>query len=280
MPNKIGNSAFINTTMKANDIHAKKKFGQNFLKDEKILNEIVDVSECDKDTLVIEVGPGLGSLTEVLCKKAGFVLAYEIDNELIPILRENLKYYDNFDIINQDILEADINSDINKYKKNFKNVYLVANLPYYITTPILEHIINQNVKLAGLTIMVQKEVAERFMAQPKTKEYGYFTLFLQHYFKIEKVVNVGNKCFYPSPKVDSMVIKLTPRIIKMDNFKEYNNFIKRAFIHKRKTLRNNLGNELFNNIKNKLNEMGYNDSVRAEEITENDYVELVNYLYK
>ena len=136
MPNKIGNSAFINTTMKANEIHAKKKFGQNFLKDERILNEIVDVSECDKDTLVIEVGPGLGSLTEVLCKKAGFVLAYEIDNELIPILRENLKYYDNFDIINQDILEADINSDINKYKKSFKNVYLVRKIRPY--RPLLQ----------------------------------------------------------------------------------------------------------------------------------------------
>ena len=257
-------------------INAKKRFGQNFLIDNNIIEKIINSFFCDKNDLIIEIGPGRGALTEKLKTKGAKLICFEVDTDLKEVL-SSLED-SNTKVIYGDFLKVDLNSVLKEYK--YEHLYIIGNLPYYITTPILEHIINQNIKLDGLTIMVQKEVADRFMAKPKSKEYGYFTLFLQHYFKIEKVVNVGNKCFYPSPKVDSMVIKLTPRIIKMDNFKEYNNFIKRAFIHKRKTLRNNLGNELFNNIKNKLNEMGYNDSVRAEEITENDYVELVNYLYK
>ena len=257
-------------------INAKKSLGQNFLIDNNIIEKIINSFFCDKNDLIIEIGPGRGALTEKLKTKGAKLICFELDTDLKEVL--NSLEDENTKVIYDDFLKVDLNKVLNDYK--YKHLFIVGNLPYYITTPILEHIINQNIKLDGLTIMVQKEVAERFMAKPKSKEYGYFTLFLQHYFNITKVVNVGNECFYPSPKVDSMVIKLVPRNVNMDKFKEYNNFIKKAFIHKRKTLRNNLGNELFNKILNKLNEMGYSESVRAEEISEKDYVELVNYLYQ
>ena len=257
-------------------INAKKSLGQNFLIDNNIIDKIINSFFCEENDLIIEIGPGRGALTEKLKTKGAKLICFEVDTDLKEVL--SLLEDQNTKIIYGDFLKVDLNKELKDY--NYEHLYIIGNLPYYITTPILEHIINQNIKLDGLVIMVQKEVADRFMAKPKSKEYGYFTLFLQHYFKIEKVVTVGNKCFYPSPKVDSMVIKLTPRNIEMRNFKEYNNFIKKAFMHKRKTLRNNLGNELFGKIKDKLVELSYTESVRAEEITEDDYVELVNYLYK
>ena len=282
MPNKIGNSAFINTTMRANDIHAKKKFGQNFLKDEKILNEIVDVSECDKDTLVIEVGPGLGSLTEVLCKKAGFVLAYEIDNELIPILRENLKYYDNFDIINQDILEADINSDINKYKKSFKNVYLVANLPYYITTPIILNTLSKTELITRYVMMMQKEVALRLTSKPKTKDYAAISIAIQYRGIAKTRINVPRTAFIPAPNVDSAVVRLDlyeeKKYFPKDE-KLFFDLVKASFTQRRKTLVNNLGNKYPKGfIYQMLENNGFKQSIRAEELSIDDFIKLSDYI--
>ena len=179
---KIGNKKFINENLNNNNLYAKKKFGQNFLTDQNILNSIVDVSNLTKDDLVIEIGPGLGSLTELLCEKAGFVLAYEIDTDLIPVLKQNLNEYNNFEIINKDILEVDINTDIDKYKKNYNNIYLVSNLPYYITTPIITKIITDNIDISKIVVMVQKEVGERFTTLPGSREYSSITVLLNYFY--------------------------------------------------------------------------------------------------
>lgn len=282
MPNKIGNSVFINQTMKTNDIRVKKKFGQNFLKDEKILNEIVDVSECDKDTLVIEVGPGLGSLTEVLCKKAGFVLAYEIDTELIPILKDNLKYYDNFEVINQDILNADINSDINKYKKNFKNVYLVANLPYYITTPIILNTLSKTDLITRYVMMMQKEVAERLTSKPKTKDYAAISIAILYRGIAKTRINVPRTAFIPAPNVDSAVVRLDLYEEKKyfpQNEELFFDLVKLSFTQRRKTLVNNLSSKYKKDfIYKMLNDNGYKESIRAEELSIDDFIKLSDYI--
>ncbi len=282
MPNKIGNSVFINQTMKTNDIRAKKKFGQNFLKDEKILNEIVDVSECNKDTLVIEVGPGLGSLTEVLCKKAGFVLAYEIDTELIPILKDNLKYYNNFEVINQDILDADINSDINKYKKDFKNVYLVANLPYYITTPIILNTLSKTDLITRYVMMMQKEVAERLTSKPKTKDYAAISIAILYRGIAKTRINVPRTAFIPAPNVDSAVVRLDLYDEKKyfpQNEELFFDLVKLSFTQRRKTLVNNLSSKYKKEfIYKMLNDNGYKESIRAEELSIDDFIKLSDYI--
>ena len=199
MQNKIGNKEFIDKVMKDNDIYAKKKFGQNFLKDANILNKIIDASECNKDTLVIEVGPGLGSLTELLCRNAGFVIAYEIDNDLIPILKNNLNKYDNYEIINKDILEAKIDEDILKYKDKFKNIYLVANLPYYITTPIILGTLEKTNLITRYVMMMQKEVALRLTSKPKTKDYAAISIAIEYRGIAKMMFLVDRKSFIPSP---------------------------------------------------------------------------------
>lgn len=282
MPNKIGNSVFINQTMKTNDIRAKKKFGQNFLKDERILNEIVDVSECDRDTLVIEVGPGLGSLTEVLCKKAGFVLAYEIDDELIPILKDNLKYYDNFEVINKDILEADINSDINKYKKEFKNVYLVANLPYYITTPIILNTLSKTDLITRYVMMMQKEVAERLTSKPKTKDYAAISIAILYRGIAKTRINVPRTAFIPAPNVDSAVVRLDLYDEKKyfpKNEELFFDLVKLSFTQRRKTLVNNLSSKYSKDyIYKMLDDNGYKQSIRAEELSIDDFIKLSDYI--
>ncbi len=282
MPNKIGNSVFINQTMKTNDIRAKKKFGQNFLKDEKILNEIVDVSECNKDTLVIEVGPGLGSLTEVLCKKAGFVLAYEIDTELIPILKDNLKYYNNFEVINQDILDADINNDINKYKKDFKNVYLVANLPYYITTPIILNTLSKTDLITRYVMMMQSEVAERLTSKPKTKDYAAISIAILYRGIAKTRINVPRTAFIPAPNVDSAVVRLDLYDEKKyfpQNEELFFDLVKLSFTQRRKTLVNNLSSKYKKDfIYKMLNDNGYKESIRAEELSIDDFIKLSDYI--
>ena len=282
MPNKIGNSVFINQTMKTNDIRAKKKFGQNFLKDEKILNEIVYVSECNKDTLVIEVGPGLGSLTEVLCKKAGFVLAYEIDTELIPILKDNLKYYNNFEVINQDILDADINNDINKYKKDFKNVYLVANLPYYITTPIILNTLSKTDLITRYVMMMQKEVAERLTSKPKTKDYAAISIAILYRGIAKTRINVPRTAFIPAPNVDSAVVRLDLYDEKKyfpQNEELFFDLVKLSFTQRRKTLVNNLSSKYKKDfIYKMLNDNGYKESIRAEELSIDDFIKLSDYI--
>ena len=192
----------------------KKKFGQNFLKDQNILDKIVNKSEVDKDTLVIEIGVGAAALTKTVAPNAYKVLGYEIDTTLKPILEDKLKEYNNIDIIYDDFLNRNVNEDIKKY--NYKKLYIIANLPYYITTPIITKLIDDNVNVDKMVVMVQKEVGDRFNAKPDTKNYNSLTVFLNYYFNINKLMDVSRKCFVPEPNVDSVIIELKRKETKYD----------------------------------------------------------------
>ncbi len=251
---------------------AKKSLGQNFLIDNNVINKIVDeVSACNND-LIIEIGPGRGALTSKLKKKGCNVIAYELDTDLSNILSKLED--DKLRVIYKDFLNSNINDDIKDIKYN--NLYLVGNLPYYITTPIIEHVIKENINFTKFTIMIQKEVADRFMAHEKTKDYGYITLVLKYYFEINKVCDVSKYAFNPVPKVESSVISFTPRKNKVDvKADSYFKFLKNAFRMKRKNLRNNL-NGIYDleKLEEVLEKYGLDLSVRAEELTEEIFVDL------
>ena len=280
---KIGNKKFINENLNNNNLYAKKKFGQNFLTDQNILNSIVDVSNLTKDDLVIEIGPGLGSLTELLCEKAGFVLAYEIDTDLIPVLKQNLNEYNNFEIINKDILEVDINTDIDKYKKNYNNIYLVSNLPYYITTPIILNTLSKTNKIKRYVMMMQEEVADRICGKPKTKDYNALSIAIKYRATAKKAIRVPRTVFIPEPNVDSAVVVLdiydTPKY-KADNEELFFEFIRDCFSMRRKTLLNNLNKYNKELITNMLNSYNIKLNVRAEELEIEDFINMSNYINK
>ncbi len=282
MQGKIGNTSFINKKLNENNLHAKKKFGQNFLTDQNILSQIVNSADINEDTLVIEIGPGLGSLTELLCKAAGFVLCYEIDNDLIPILNDNLKEYNNFEVINKDILEVDINSDIDKHIKNYKNVYVVANLPYYITTPIILGLLSQTNKISRYVMMMQLEVADRICGKPKTKDYNALSIAIMYRATATKVIKVPRTVFIPAPNVDSAVVRLdlydNPKYICKDE-KHFFDFIRECFSQRRKTLVNNLSNKYSKDfIVKMLNENNIKLTARAEELDITDFIKLSDYI--
>lgn len=251
---------------------AKKSLGQNFLIDNEVINKIVDeVSACNND-LIIEIGPGRGALTSKLKKKGCNIIAYELDKDLKNILSKLED--DKLHVIYKDFLNSNIKDDIKDIKYN--NLYLVGNLPYYITTPIIEHVIKENINFTKFTIMIQKEVADRFMAHEKTKDYGYITLVLKYYFEIKKVCDVSKYAFNPVPKVESSVISFTPRKNKVDvKADSYFKFLKNAFRMKRKNLRNNL-NGIYDleKLEEVLEKYGLDLSVRAEELTEEIFVDL------
>lgn len=283
MQGKIGNTSFVNKALNDNNLHAKKKFGQNFLTDQNILASIVEAAELDKDTAVIEIGPGLGSLTEHLCNKAGFVLCYEIDGDLIPILKENLSNYDNFDIIHKDILEVDINKDIEEILNKYSKVYVVANLPYYITTPIILGLLSKTDKITRYVMMMQLEVADRICGKPKTKDYNALSIAIKYRSEATKVCKVPRTVFIPAPNVDSAVVKLD----LYDN-KKYNtineefffNFIRVCFNQRRKTIVNNLSSE-FNKelILKALDKFNIKPTARSEELDINDFINLSDFIY-
>lgn len=256
---------------------AKKSLGQNFLIDNNIINKIIDEIPAAKGDLIIEIGPGRGALTKMLKNKNSFLICYEVDKDLKSIL--NPLEDNNTKIIYQDILKSNIILDINNYEYN--NLFIVGNLPYYITTPIIEHLINSNLKFNKLTIMVQKEVADRFLAKPGTKEYGYFTVLLDYYFNIKRICNVSKKSFSPIPKVDSSVLSIIPKekLVNIDTSK-YFIFIKQCFSQKRKTLKNNLSNYNWKIIKEVLLEYNYNELVRAEELTQEVFINIYKKLFE
>ena len=282
MQAKIGNKAFVDKTLNENNLYAKKKFGQNFLTDQNILSNIVDASNANKDTLVIEIGPGLGALTERLCERAGFVLAYEIDSDLLPVLDKNLSEFDNYEIINKDILEVDINEDINKYKKDFKNVILVANLPYYITTPIILGLLSKTTLIKKYVMMMQVEVADRICGKPKTKDYNALSIAIGYRALASKCFNVSRKVFIPEPNVDSAVIKLDlydnpPYKAKDEEL--FFTLIREAFSQRRKTLINNLSNNYAKELISKmLDEFNIKSNVRSEELTIANFVDFSNFI--
>ena len=222
----------------------QKKFGQNFLIDEGIVNKIVREAGVTKDDFVLEIGPGIGTMTQLLCEQAGGVAAVEIDTNLIPILKETLAEYDNVTIINEDILKVDIKK-LAEEKNGGKPIKVVANLPYYITTPIIMGLFESNVPIDSVTVMVQKEVADRMQVGPGTKDYGALSLAVQYYSKPQVVINVPPECFIPRPNVGSAVIRLTrykEPPVKVRDEKLMFRLIRASFNQRRKTLANGLNN--------------------------------------
>ena len=255
----------------------KKNFGQNFLVDERVLGKIVSSAEISKDDVVIEVGPGIGTLTQALAKEAYKVVAVEIDTTLVPILGELLSDFDNIELINEDILKVDVNAIAEKYPD--KKIKMVANLPYYITTPIIMNVLENHIPVESITVMIQKEVAYRMKAQPSTKDYGSLSLAVQYYCEPYLVANVPQNCFMPRPNVDSAVIKLTvmdkPKV-QVNNEKFMFEFIKAAFSQRRKTLVNCIFSSGLltlskDEIGKMLNGLGYDERVRGESLTLEDY---------
>ncbi len=251
----------------------KKKFGQNFLQDKNIIKKIASVPSINSDDLIIEIGPGSGALTEELVTKAQ-VLSYEIDNDLRETLISKFAGK-NVEFIFDDFLNRDLKKDLSKYKYN--NLYVIANLPYYITTPIINKIINEKLDVKQMILMVQKEVGERFASKPNTREYGSITVFLNYYFNIKQEFIVGRKCFNPAPNVDSMVISLNqkPERVKVD-MKKFDRLVRDSFQFKRKNLRNNLKNYDLNLIEEMLKKYGFDLNSRAEQINYKIFIEIAN----
>ncbi|MDE6364918.1 MAG: 16S rRNA (adenine(1518)-N(6)/adenine(1519)-N(6))-dimethyltransferase RsmA [Lachnospiraceae bacterium] len=264
----------------------QKKYGQNFLIDANILEKIIHAADVRANDCVLEIGPGIGTMTQYLCEHAREVVAVEIDPKLIPILEQDtLSAYHNVTIINQDILKLDLNAIVQE-KNNGKPIKVVANLPYYITTPIIMGLFESHVPLDSITIMVQKEVAERMQVGPGTKDYGALSLAVQYYAKPEVMMIVPAGCFMPRPNVDSAVIKLTrhdkPPVTVSDE-KFLFHIIRAAFNQRRKTLVNALGNaaELHlekGSILSALEKMGLSPTTRGEALTLGEFAELTQFL--
>ena len=255
----------------------KKKFGQNFLKDKNIVNKIVNSVDILSNSLVIEVGCGDGRLTKELCKKYSQVLGYEIDNQVISRLRKNVEIYDNVEIIEDDFLNRDIVNDISKYKD--KNIYVVANLPYYITSPIIEKIISSDIDILQMIIMVQKEVGDRFCAKPGTKEYNSLTVYLNYNYDVKKLFIVDRNSFVPSPNVDSVVMSFLKKDkIFLKDKEHFYKLIRDSFRFKRKTLKNNLFDYDLNKIKEVLIKYNLDLSIRAEQIPLDIFCDISNNL--
>lgn len=266
-------SNFKNTQdiIKKHNFSIQKKFGQNFLIDEHVLNKIIAAAELNKDDYVIEIGPGIGTMTEHMAPECKHVTAIEIDKELIPILSETLSRFDNVDIINEDVLKVDLKKLIAERNDN-KPVKVVANLPYYITTPIIMSLLENNIPIDTITVMVQKEVADRMMVGPGTKDYGALSLAVQYYAKPYIVANVPMNCFIPRPNVASAVIRLTchkkPPVTVKDE-KLMFKLIRASFNQRRKTLINGVSNfsELSftkEQVAEALKSIGLNENIRGE----------------
>ena len=252
-------------------MRAKKSLGQNFLKDEKVLADIANLFSSEKKDLILEIGPGMGALTKYLINKKAPVVAYEIDLRM----KEYLDKISNLEVIYQDFLTTNL-EEVKKYQ--YQNLFVVANIPYYITTPIVEHII-KNVIPNKMILLVQKEVAERFCAKPNTKDYGYFTVFLNHYFNCHQEFVVPATAFSPEPKVTSAVVVLNKKdVIEQLDEKKFFAFLKMAFRQKRKTLKNNL-KEYWLIIEPLLRENGYSSNVRAESISYEMFVILYRVIF-
>ena len=261
------------------DFKFKKAFGQNFLKDNNVITNIVKGSDIKPNSLVIEIGPGSGALTKELSLYAKNVLSYEIDTRLESILDENLVDCHNVKIIFDDFLKRDIKVDIKDYE--YDNIYVVANLPYYITTPIIEKLIESKIDFQSITIMIQKEVGERFSAKVGNREYGSITVFLNYYFDIKKLFVVSRNCFIPKPNVDSVVISLIKKNgRKSDNEELLFKLIRDSFQYKRKNLRNNLKGYDINVIENVLKKFHKDLTARAEELSLDVFIDIANELNK
>ena len=263
----------------------QKKFGQNFLIDTHVLEKIIRAAGVTKDDMVLEIGPGIGTMTQYLAEHARQVVAVEIDTNLIPILGETLKEYDNVTVINEDILKVDIRALAEKYNEG-RPVKVVANLPYYITTPIIMGLFESDVPIDNITVMVQKEVADRMQVGPGTKDYGALSLAVQYYAEPYIVANVPPNCFIPRPNVGSAVIRLTRHQnppVQAENPKLMFALIRASFNQRRKTLQNGLNNspELSfskETLAGAIESLGVPPTVRGEALTLEQFASLSNYL--
>ena len=273
MENILEETKFI---MKKYNIRANKSLGQNFLINEEVVKNIVECSKIEKEDLVIEIGPGLGTLTKYLLEKAGKVICIELDTKMLQILEDRFSLYDNFELINNDVLKVDLKNIIEKEKTQgkIKQVKIVANLPYYITTPIIMKLLEEELELESITVMIQKEVADRLIAIPGEKNTGAITYSVYYYASSEAIMEVPNSSFIPEPEVTSKVIKLNirkePAVTPKDKEKMFK-IIKYAFTQKRKTLLNSLtNNKIFENKQQGieiLNSLQINENCRPEELT-------------
>lgn len=263
----------------------QKKFGQNFLIDTRVLERIIEASGVTKDDMVLEIGPGIGTMTQYLCENAKKVVAVEIDKMLIPILADTLSAYDNVKVINEDILKVDINKLVEEENEG-RPIKVIANLPYYITTPIIMGLFESHVPIESITIMVQKEVADRMQVGPGTKDYGALSLAVQYYAEPKIVANVPANCFMPRPNVGSAVIKLTRHLASPVDVKDEKlmfKIIRASFNQRRKTLQNSLSNSPdlhFSKaqIVEALSKMGLSETVRGEALSLEQFAEFANYL--
>ena len=270
----------MNELLDSNDFKFKKKFGQNFIVDKNIIDKIISLSGVDGDTMVIEVGPGAGSLTCGLASVCKNVLCYEIDDSLKDILSGNLSSFNNVDVIYGDFLKANVIDDLANY--DFKKLFLVANLPYYITTPIIMKVIEDKLPVEKLVVMVQKEVGDRFKAVPGSKDYGSLSVYLNNSFDVSKLMDVSRNIFIPKPNVDSIVVEFKR---KDSNFslKDEDLFfriVRDSFRQKRKTIRNNLHDYDLDIISKVLSSHGYDLSVRAEMLNIDVFIDIANNLTK
>ncbi len=285
MNEKLSNPQKTIEIIKKYDFVFQKKYGQNFLIDAHVLDKIIDAAEIGPDDFVLEIGPGIGTLTQYLAESAREVTAVEIDSHLIPILEETLQNYDNVTVLNEDILKVDI-AELARQKNKGKPIKVVANLPYYITTPIIMGLFESHVPIDNITVMVQKEVAERMQVGPGTKDYGALSLAVQYYAKPYLAANVPPNCFIPRPKVGSAVIRLTkyqePPVQVKDERLMFR-LIRASFNQRRKTLQNSLSNSPELNITKAqtaeaLEKMGLPAAVRGEKLTLEQFARLSDLL--
>ncbi len=282
----LGKPAYTIAVLQKYNFNFRKQYGQNFLIDEGVLEDIIDKSGITEDDCVLEIGPGIGTLTQYLAEKARAVVAVEIDKALIPILYDTLSDYDNVTVINEDILKVDITRIVNEYNSG-RPIKVVANLPYYITTPIVMGLLEGDAPIESITVMVQKEVADRMQCGPGTKDYGALSLAVGYYSSAKVILSVSPDCFMPQPKVGSAVIKLDiyrqPPVSVLDDAYMFK-IIRASFNLRRKTLVNGLlGGSLGLNreqIEEALESMGLSGTVRGETLTLAQFAQLSDILYK
>lgn len=265
----------------------KKSFGQNFLTDTNILQKIVDTAEVNDQVNVIEIGPGIGALTEFLAEHAAQVMAFEIDHRLVPILADTLRDFDNVTVVNEDILKVDLAQHIQNFKNPDLPIKVVANLPYYITTPILMHLIESGIPFSEFVVMMQKEVADRISAKPNTKAYGSLSIAVQYYMTAKVAFIVPRTVFVPAPNVDSAILKMVRRpepAVAVEDEKFFFKVSKASFTHRRKTLWNNLTgyfgktDEIKDKLTKALDQAGLSPSVRGEALGLEEFASLADAL--
>lgn len=282
---RISNIIRTQDILRRHDFNFKKKFGQNFLTDHNILTKITQTAELSKEVNVIEIGPGIGSLTQYLLEEAAEVMAFEIDKSLIPILEETMAPYDNFTLVSADILKVDLLSEIQKFKNPNLPIKVVANLPYYITTPILMHLIESKIPFSEFVVMMQKEVADRIAASPKTKAYGSLSIAVQYYMEASVAFIVPRTVFIPAPNVDSAILKMVRReapLVEVEDEEWFFKTMHSSFVHRRKTLINNLqaafGKESKPEIEKLLAQAEISPTIRGEALSIEEFAKLADAL--